>query len=152
MKYVVERKNDEVSLVSYKVNMSGLVVRPKNNSKSVTIKANKVMFVDSYLSESYIKQIINKRINKVINFMLHILGEEDTSESDSAMVLDEVNRLKGIIIKKYKEYMSNEEYKETLNKLLIIEDEFKKNYNRKMFSNYMNNIYYEDGYYSSRGR
>lgn len=152
MKYIIDKNNDNTTLVSYKININGLEVHPKNRAKSIQIKAKKVVIVDSKLCSSYIKQSINNRINKVISFMLHILSDDDVSESDSGMVIDEVNRLKGIIINKYKKYMEEDEYKETLNKLIIIEEEFKKNYNKKLYSNYMSNMYYEDGYYSARGR
>lgn len=152
MKYVVDKNNDDVSLVSYKVNMTGLKVHPRNNSSSISIKSKEVILVDSTLRSNYIKKVINKRIDRVINFMMHILGSDDNNDSDGAMVLDEVNRLKGIIIKKYREYMNEEEYKNTLNKLMIIEDEFNKNYNRKIYSSYANNIYYDEGYRSERSR
>lgn len=152
MKYVVDKNNDNISLVSYKVNMVGLTVHPKNNSSSINIKAKEVVLVDPKLRSNYIKKVINKRIDRAINFMIHILSSDDVSDSDSGMVLDEVNRLKGIIIQKYKEYMSVEEYKNTLNKLIVIEEEFKKNYNRKNYFNYVSNDFYEDSLYSGRSR
>ena len=84
--------------------------------------------------------------------MLRILNDEGTTEDDTGMVLDEINRLKGIIINKYREYMVESEYKAILTKLILIEEEFKKSYNEKMFYSYMNNNYYEEEIRSGRGR
>jgi hypothetical protein len=54
------------------------------------------------------------------------------------MVLDEISRLKGIVFTKYKEHMKIEDYKNLLSKIIIIEEEFKKNYNQKMFIRQVN--------------
>ena len=76
--------------------------------------------------------------------MIKILNDEDTSDEDAGIVLDEINKLKGIIINKYKEYMIESEYKSLLTKLILIEEEFKKNYNQKTYLNYMTNSVYEE--------
>ena len=84
--------------------------------------------------------------------MLRILSDEDTGEDDSGLVIDEVNKLKGIIINKYKEYLTESEYKALLTKLILLEEEFQKNYNQKMYMNYVSNIYYEETNTKARGR
>lgn len=152
MKYVIEKNGKDMKLVYYSVNMVGLGVEPKNGVPGLTIKAKKVVLVDSKLRDAYIKQRINKKIDKVIKFMLRILNDEDTTEGDVGMVLDEINKLKGIVIKKYKEYMKVSEYKALLTKLIIIEEEFKKNYNQKLYMNYMNGSIYEEKISEGRGR
>ena len=152
MKYVIEKNGKDMKLVYYSVNMVGLGVEPKNGVPGLTIKAKKIVIVDSKLRDAYIKQRINKKIDKVIKFMLRILNDEDTTEGDVGMVLDEINKLKGIVIKKYKEYMKVSEYKALLTKLIIIEEEFKKNYNQKLYMNYMNGSIYEEKISEGRSR
>ncbi len=143
MKYVIDKKQEKMKLMYYDVKMDGLDVEPINNVKDLNIKAKKVKLVDKKLRESYIKQRINKKIDKIINFMMRIINDDDTSEDDVGMVLDEMNRLKGIIVNKYKEYLNASEYKNMLTKLIMIEDEFKKNYNNKMFTSYIQNAIYD---------
>ena len=143
MKYVIDKKQEKMKLMYYDVKMDGLDVEPINNVKDLNIKAKKVKIVDKKLRESYIKQRINKKIDKIINFMMRIINDDDTSEDDVGMVLDEMNRLKGIIVNKYKEYINASEYKSLLSKLIMIEDEFKKNYNNKMFTSYIQNAIYD---------
>lgn len=143
MKYVIDKKQEKMKLINYDVKMDGLDVEPINNVKDLNIKAKKVKLVDKKLRESYIKQRINKKIDKIINFMMRIINDDDTSEDDVGIVLDEMNRLKGIIVNKYKEYLNASEYKSLLSKLIMIEDEFKKNYNNKMFTSYIQNAIYD---------
>ena len=150
MRYVIEHKGEEKKLTYHNVKIVGLSVTPKNNVKDLTIKADKIILIDPNLCETYIRRRINKKIDKVIKFMIKILNDEDTTDGDAGLVLDEVNKLKGIIINKYKEYMLESEYKTLLTKLILIEEEFKRNYNNKLYNTYGNNIYYEEEY--SEGR
>jgi len=152
MKYVIEKDNKDLKLMYYNVNVSGLSVIPKNEVPGLKIKAEKVVLVDKDLTDTYIKKRINRKIDKIIKFMLRILNDEDTTEDDTGLVLDEINRLKGIVINKYREYMVESEYKALLTKLILIEEEFKKSYNEKMYYSFANNNYYEEEVKSSRGR
>ena len=152
MKYVIDKNNNKMKLMYYNVKVNGLNVNPVNNVEDLYIKANKVVFVDQDLTDSYIKQRINRKIDKIIKFMLRILNDEGTTEDDTGMVLDEINRLKGIVINKYREYMVESEYKALLTKLILIEEEFKKSYNEKIYMGYINRDFYEEEIKSGRGR
>ena len=151
MKYVVIHKQRESKLVYHDVNIDGLSVLPVNRVKNLSIKAKKVVIVDPSLQTEYVRQRINRKIDKIINFMLRILSEDDFSSDDAGMVLDEINKFKGIVINKYKKYLEINEYKSYLTKLIMIEEEFKKTYNQKVLSSYTNNYYVEE-VKSERGR
>ena len=152
MKYKVIHKQDDLRLSYYKVSIDGLNVNPINRVPGLTIKAKKVVLIDDALRSEYIKQRINRKIDKIIKFMMRILNDDDTTDEDTGLVLDEINRLKGIVINKYKEYITNAEYKNLLTKLILIEEEFKKTYNQKIYNSYMNNNYYVEEVSNSRGR
>ena len=143
-KYIIDKDNPNEKLLYYNVDVVGLSVTPNKSVPGYKINAKKLTLVDPDLREAYIKQKINKKIDRVIKFMIKILNDEDTSDEDAGIVLDEINKLKGIIINKYKEYMIESEYKSLLTKLILIEEEFKKNYNQKTYLNYMTNSVYED--------
>ena len=150
MKYVIEKNND-IKLANYNVKIDGLSVKPKNNVRAQSIKAGEVILVDEELKEEFIRKRINRKMDKIINFMLRILNDDGTSDEDSGMALDEVNKFKGIVINKYREYMKESEYKSVLAKLILIEEEFKKSYNEKLYMNYSNN-FYEEEVVAGRGR
>lgn len=150
-KYIIDKDNPNEKLLYYNVDVVGLSVTPNKSVPGYKITAKKLTLVDPDLREAYIKQKINKKIDRVIKFMIKILNDEDTSDEDAGIVLDEINKLKGIIINKYKEYMIGSEYKSLLTKLILIEEEFKKNYNQKTYLNYMTNSVYEEAI-QGRGR
>lgn len=152
MKYIIDRKNENLKLVNYNVKINGMEVKPVNKASSQTLKAGKITLVDKELISSYINQVINKKTDKIVKFIINILNDDSTSEDDSGIVLDEINRLKGVIMKKYREHMIEEEYKAALSKIFIIEEEFKKNYNQKLYMNYLSGTFYQEEYTSGRGR
>lgn len=152
MKYVIDKNNEKMKLMYYSIKLVGLDVTPKNGVDNLKIKAKKIVIVDPKLRESYIKQRVNKKINRVIDFMMKILNDDDTTDEDTGMVLDELNKLKGIIINKYKEYLTVSEYKALLSKIILIEEEFKKNYNQKMFTSYIQNAVYDEIISEGRSR
>ncbi len=152
MKYVIDKKGNDKKLASYNIKLDGMTVKPKNNVKNQQIKAEKVLLIDDKLKEEYIRKRVNKKIDKIINFMLRILNEDGTSDEDSGMVLDELNKLKGIIINKYRKEMKESEYKSILAKLILIEEEFKKSYNEKILLGYNTNNYYEEEFVSGMGK
>ena len=69
MKYIIDKNNNDLKLMYYNVNMVGLNVIPKNDVPGLSIKANKVVIIDKDLTDSYIKQRINKKIDKIIKFI-----------------------------------------------------------------------------------
>ena len=152
MKYVIDKEKYSKKLINYNVKVDGLDVNPVNNVENQTIKVGEITIVDNDLQEAYIKKRINRKTDKIIRFMLRILNDEDTTEDDSGMALDELNRLKGIINNKYKKYLEESDYKSMLTKLILIEEEFKKSYKEKILMDYNDNNYYEEEYSSFRGR
>ena len=152
MKYVIDKNNENLKLVNYNVKISGMRVKPINNVKGLTIKAGKIVLVDSRLRDSYIKQVIDKKLDKIVKFSLNVLSDETSTDEDGGIVLDELNRLQGIIMNKYKQYMIEEDYKNKLSKIIIVEEEFKRNYNQKLYMSYLSGYSYQDNMSSGRGR
>ncbi len=138
MTYKIENNTDDMKLNYYSVDINGLNVTP-SGTKADSMKITKITIADKELSNNYAKHRINKKIDKIIELMLKILENEGTSDEDAGMVLDEISRLKGIIYNKYKEHMKVEEYKALLSKLIILEEQFKKDYNQKIFLSHMTN-------------
>ena len=135
MKYIIDKNTDNMKLVTYKININGLKIKPANK------KFKEILLVDNKLINAFIKKRINKKLNKIINFMMEVLNDE-TGDDDSSLALDELNKLKGIINNKYKEHMIQKDYDSFINKISIVEDEFKKNYTQKQYLNYLSGDYY----------
>lgn len=127
MKYILDNKSDKVKSVTEN-KLKGLEIKTKGEN---AIKASKVLIVDSELKDLYIKNKINKKLVTIIAKMQYILDNDDNDTTNATLVLGEIDRLKGILINKYKEHLKIEEFSYLLKKLMIIEEEFKVKYNRK---------------------
>lgn len=146
MSYIVDKNNkDDFKLNYYNVNIKGLNVTP-NGTTADNMKITKITIADPELSNNYAKRRINKKIDKLIELMLEILNDPGTSDEEGGMVLDEISRLKGIIFNKYKEHMKVEEYKNLLSKIILLEEQFKKDFNQKIFITNMRNNFINSDY------
>ncbi len=128
MKYILDNKSDAINSITEN-DIKGLEIKSSNSDN--VLKAEKITIVDDELKGLYIKQKIDKKIIEIITKMRYLLENNDTSDGDIGMVLDEVQKLKGIIINKYKEHLSATEYKAFLQKILLTEEEFQRKYNAR---------------------
>lgn len=127
MKYILDNKSDKIKSVNEN-DIEGLEIDTKNTN---LLNATKILIVDSELKDAYIKKRVNKKILALLAKMQYILDNEEDSNNNAAIVLGEIDRLKSIMINKYKEHLKSEEFSYLLKKLMIIEEEFKIKYNRK---------------------
>jgi hypothetical protein len=127
MKYILDNKSDKIKSVNEN-KLEGLQVDTKNNN---LLNATKILIVDSELKDAYIKKRVNKKIMALLAKMQYILDNEEDGNNNAALVLGEIDRLKSIMINKYREHLKVEEFEYLLKKLMIIEEEFKIKYNRK---------------------
>lgn len=150
MSYSLKRKNNYKILYSYKE--MGFVVKPSFGASKYKISVSKITLEDNDLIKHYISKTINKKFNNLFSKMYRVLTEEEEDPSETPLILDEIAKLKSIVITKYKDYVSEEVYKEILKKLLIAEDEFKKNYNEKLFYRSVVSNSYASEFEESRGK
>ena len=127
MKYILDNKSDKIKSVTEN-KLKALEIKTKGEN---AIGASKILIVDSQLKDSYIKNKINKKLVVILAKMQYILNNDEEGSSNVGLVLGEIDRLKSILINKYKEHLKVEEFSYLLKKLMIIEEEFKIKFNRR---------------------
>lgn len=125
MKYILDNRSDSIKSVE-EGELNALEIKAK---KENIVGAKKVLLVDETLKDVYIKNKVNKKLADIIAKMQLILESDDTGEGTIDIVLDEIERLKGIIVNKYRFHLTNEEFKETLKRVMLTEEEFRNKYN-----------------------
>ena len=114
MNYIIKSKKNSLKLANHNIKLKGLSVKGnkyKNYDESI------ITICDKDMINAFIKKKLNKRVQKLIAFMIGTLNDPDSTDSDVNFALDEANKLKGILFNKYKEHMKIEEYKEILSKI-----------------------------------
>ena len=121
-KYSVVRSTLKGNIELFNIDCNG--INPKNNAKRTDmISVKNLKIVDSYLNENVIKNNIEKKIEKLLMLIMKVLDTESTD--DDILVLDEAERLKSLIINKYKKILGEDYVKYILKKIDYIVLQFK---------------------------
>lgn len=104
--------------------LNGYTINPKNNAKRTdVISVKNLKIIEPEFSENVAKRNINKKIQQLLILMMKVLDTE--SNDDDYLVLDEADRIKGMVITTYSKVLGEEYKKGILKKLEYIISEFK---------------------------
>ena len=139
-KFVVKKdiKTDVITYMEYE-KLKGLKFKPKSNVNfEDMISVNEMIVINPGLIEKLVSKKCSRNFKKILKLMY--LVSDDDDDSGYMLILDEIERLKNLVINKYKNYMEEKEYDVLLKKLEIIkqEAEYRKNKILEM------NLSYED--------
>ena len=86
-----------------------------------------IMIVNPEIIDKLIKHSFDKKYKAILELYLKAMSEEDEGDAESIFMraLDEVARLRGIIIRKYQHILSNKTMEKLLKKLKILENELR---------------------------
>ena len=85
------------------------------NAKSITVYDEAALA--NILTQKYIK-----RYNRLISIVSSIIESDDTTDSDYMMCLDELEKLKGMLVHKYAKFLKKEIYDKFITDLIYIEN------------------------------
>ena len=85
------------------------------NAKSITVYDEAALA--NILMQKYIK-----RYNRLISIVSSIIESDDTTDSDYMMCLDELEKLKGMLVHKYAKFLKKEIYDKFITDLIYIEN------------------------------
>ena len=102
----------------------GYDFKPRINS--VNLEVNKITIYNSSMIDIILSKKIEKSFERVASIVYDVLQtEDDDSTSDAVMALDEVTRLREIVLNKYQKYLKKEKEKDILKKLRFLENELR---------------------------
>lgn len=130
MNYILKETQRKSGKYTLEESLKSLEIR-LNKDKKEEMNIDKILLCDEELKEIYINKMYKKKLSKLIvliNEIVLIMESEDDGTEDVQVVLDEINKLKGIILNKYKEHIKIETYRKMLKGLLILEEKFKEKY------------------------
>ena len=133
MKYILQDKKTKSGSYTFEQELDGFVITPKKEKQMDGIDIKEVIITDKELINNHAKKIFDKKLKDITKMMFLVINNSDSSDDDASIVLDEVSKLKSIIINKYKKIISETLYKNYMKKLIIMEEEFKENF---MYSKY----------------
>lgn len=126
--YFINKDSKTGEVVYLEYNKNGYKVSPKTK-KEDAIEVNKIIFVSPTLTEKLLKKKVNSKISKLL-LELNTFYEADNNDSDGEEtklrnMLKEAEKLKLVLIEKYKKYLGGRYTSLTLKKIQIIIDGYR---------------------------
>lgn len=122
--YFVKRKNKNKKLVDCINEEYGYEFKP-NIKKDNLIQISHLYVLDERLINQILTKKIEKSFRRLAAITLSVINDEDSTTGDAIIALDEIAKQKSIIIKKYREYLKEEQEEKILKRLKLLEKELK---------------------------
>ena len=120
--------NDAITYLEYE-KLHGFDVKPKGKIPMENmINVEKMVVINPSLIEKLVDKKCKRMLERILKMTSVIYNDDADDDSDNNglnEILNELNKFRNLIQNKYKEYMSQKEYKLLLKKLEIVENEIK---------------------------
>ena len=121
--FLIKKYKCEFELIKSDLKFKGFKYKLKTNN---SMKVKEINIINPLIINNLINFNFNKKYKKILELYLNYLQEDDnTSESGLITALDEIARLRSILIKKYSVYMNKKLEEKLLKKLKILENEIR---------------------------
>ena len=120
--YKVDKENKYQSVAKIR-DLDGYDFRPRNKASNVTI--SKVTIVDNLMIDKILSVKFDQTFRRLISLAMRVLNDDDASDDDVRIVLDEEKLIKEILQNRYSKYLRREKEVLFLKKLKVIENEMR---------------------------
>lgn len=121
--YFINKKHVDDSVLSMH-EIEGYKFKPKLN-KDGYISVSEVTIVDKVMIDKILTIKFNKNLKKLVNIAMKVINDDDSTDDDVRIVLDEVELVREILLNKYQKFISHEKEQLFLKKLRLIENELR---------------------------
>lgn len=120
-------KEEKIKKLTYlSCDFKGIELKPKKLNRKNMISASKIIITCEEYKKNYVRRMVNTRLKKIYAMIFDILNDEDAGSSDVVNVLGELERLQGIIERKYEEVLEMEEIELINKKIELLKVELKR--------------------------
>ena len=127
MSYVIKKDKKTKEIVAMEYEIHGYKFTPKGK-RNGTLEVKSITIIEPSMIEKVLLSKFSHRYRKLMNMVYLILNSDDDDETSGALtiVLDEISKMKSLLLHKYYKFIKKEKLKELLSRLEIIEMELKK--------------------------
>ena len=123
--YCLKKLDSNYELENFDYNIKGFYYRIKPNRGNI-LKIKEVVIVNPEIISNLICHNFNKKYQKIVEYFFNNSDfDDDTTGTNLMMALDEVTRLRTIIINKYHSFLKRQKEEELLKKLKFLENELR---------------------------
>lgn len=125
--FTIKKLDDVYELENFDYNIQGFHYPIKKN-KSGSLKIKELIIVSPDITTNLICYNFNKKYQKIVECLFNnsdFNEDSDNTETNLMLALDEVARLRTIIINKYQRFLKKQEAEELLKRLKVLENELR---------------------------
>lgn len=142
-------RTEEIIEIADEIN--GYTFKPKERATNKYIQVSNITIINPLMIDGILTEKFNKKYRRLVMIVFNILqsSDTDTTEGDIMIALDEIAKLRVIILNKYQKFLNHEKEDRFLKQLRILENELRaKQINMRMNMLEQNYMYEEE---KSRG-
>lgn len=122
--YLIKRKNRNKKIIKFVYDDCGYEFKPNIHNANLIQISNLYLLDEASVSRILIKKQ-EKSFRRLAAITLSVINDEDATSGDALIALDEIARLKSVILKKYQRYIKREEQDKILKRLKVLENDLK---------------------------
>lgn len=122
--YLIKKDDRTNAIVCMEYELLGYKFNPKKTGKAY-LDVKEVTVVNPDLIENILTLKFEKRFKRLLAMAIHVQQDDDASEEDTTIVLDEIELVREILLNKYQNYLKRSKEETFLKKLRIIENEMR---------------------------
>lgn len=137
----IKKENNNNEIVYIKGELKGYDFNPKYSSNN-NLKINQIVIVNPTLTDKILTIKFKQKYKRILIITLSILNGaiEDTTTGDIEIVLDEIAKMRDILLNKYKKFLKKEKEKVFLEQLRGLENSLRaKLFEIREYELYLNN-------------
>ena len=123
MSYLINKNHKSDTIVTL-CELEGYKFRPKKLNDSY-VKVSEVTIVDRVMIDKILSMKFEKTFKRLVSLALGVINDEDATDSDVQIVLDEAVLIKQILENRYQKFLSHEKEELFLKKLRVIDNEMR---------------------------
>lgn len=120
------KKCDMIVEQALEDDLKGYTFSPNSKAKN-NFKVNKITIINPKMIDGILTTKFNKKYRQLVMIVFNILqsNDEDTTEGDIIIALDEIAKLREIILNKYQKFLEHEKEEKFVKQLRILENELR---------------------------
>lgn len=121
MNYCVVKIFDVRKLDKKKLNIDGYKMNPKLKSKTDFIEVNHIIISNDNLQQNILNRQFQIAYRRLFTIVMNIIESTDATEGDAKLALNEITKMKKVLVAKYKQRVHKKNYRAMWRKTEILE-------------------------------
>lgn len=117
----IKKENSNSEIVFINGELNGYDFTPKDSAKN-NLKIDQIIIVNPTMTDKVLTIKFKQRYKRLLMIVLSILNDPDSTSGDIEIVLDEVAKMRDILLHKYQKFLKKEKERLFLEQLRALEN------------------------------